>query len=192
MITIIDDFVPTEIQDQLLHYVTNAQLPFFVNEGTVNERDVWTDVNTKDSIQLTHTIVNDGVQNPSWYHFQILWEQFVRRTGISKPAQRVKANITFPLHGYENTYSGAHTDHLSPNGITAIYYMNDSDGSTILFDRPEKQFSNVPRILKELVRVTPKKGRLVYFDSHIIHSGQLPIVSQFRCVVNLNMYERTV
>jgi hypothetical protein len=190
VITIIDNFLPVEVQDQLLNYVTDARLPFFMNEKTVDPQDAWSDINTKDSLQLTHTMVADGVPNPSWSYFDILWRHFVFSTGINKPIQRVKANITFPLKGYEGTYSGAHVDHLYPNGHTAIYYMNDADGDTIFFERPDDQFSKSARALTQITRVTPKKGRLVYFDSHIIHSGQLPSRSKFRCVVNLNMYNK--
>jgi len=182
VITVLDDFVDQDIQDKLLDYVTDARLPFFLNEKTVAESDTVSDANTKDSLQLTHTFVADGVPNPSWDHFVILWYQFIKRTGINKPIQRAKANITFPLKGFEGTYSGAHVDHLHHGGVSAIYYMNDSDGDTIFFDKPGIG------VLKQKARVSPKKGRLVYFDSSVLHSGQLPSKSEFRCVVNLNVY----
>ena len=189
MIKIIDEFVSSSVQNELLNLVVGSRLPFFLNESTVSSSDVWSDMQTKDSIQLTHTMVRDGVAYPSWQHFIVLWNEFVHQTGFNMPAQKVKANITFPLRNYENTYSGAHVDHNYWGGKTAIYYINDSDGDTILFERPDKQFDSEPRLLKPMARVVPKKGRLVYFDSNIIHSGQLPTRSEFRCVINMNVYE---
>lgn len=189
MISVIDDFVSKEKQDELLSFVTDARLPFFMNEKTVSELDVWKDRYTKDCIQLTHTMVSNGVPNPSWSFFEVLWNEFMNQTNIRKPIKRVKANITFPIAGHSQTYTGAHVDHMHQGGVTAIYYMNDSDGDTLFFEKPESKHS-IPSIgLKQIMSIKAKKGRLVYFNSDILHSGMLPSNSKFRCVVNLNMYE---
>ena len=55
-----------------------------------------------------------------------------------------------------------------------IYYINDSDGDTIFFNKK----------LKEIKRVTPKKNTAVLFDSNILHCGCNPIKSSMRGVIN--------
>jgi hypothetical protein len=45
-----------------------------------------------------------------------------------------------------------------------LYYINDSDGDTILFNDKEE----------EIERITPKKGRMVLFDGSIKHCSSRP------------------
>ena len=56
-----------------------------------------------------------------------------------------------------------------------IYYVNDADGATVLFDGD--------KIIKE---VEPKKGRILLFNGAIYHGGGIPKNTN-RCVVNFNI-----
>ena len=68
-----------------------------------------------------------------------------------------------------------HTD-LDFSHFVCLYYVNDSDGDTIFYKNDEKT------IIK---KITPKKGRLVFFDGSIPHSSTPPSKSH-RIVVNFN------
>ena len=61
------------------------------------------------------------------------------------------------------------------NHMVMLYYVNDSDGDTIFYDDNEN----------EIKRVTPKKGRIAFFDGSIKHSGSSPSNST-RIVINYN------
>ena len=75
----------------------------------------------------------------------------------------------------ESKYYISHTD-LNIKHFALIYYVNDSDGSTILFDENKN-------IIKE---VEPKKGRILLFNGAILHSGGIPKNSN-RCIVNFDI-----
>ena len=45
-----------------------------------------------------------------------------------------------------------------------IYYVSDSDGDTVFYNKD-----------KEIKKVTPKKGKTVLFDGHLLHRGTKPI-----------------
>jgi hypothetical protein len=60
--------------------------------------------------------------------------------------------------------------------LVAIYYINDSDGDTLIFD---DEYNIVQR-------VQPKKGRLIYFENDVLHAGQVPTNTEFRGVINFN------
>ena len=68
-----------------------------------------------------------------------------------------------------------HNDLKFPH-LVCLYYINDSDGDTILFKDDKKT---------EIQRVSPKKGRLVFFDGSIPHCGSTS-KTNVRAVLNFN------
>ena len=68
-----------------------------------------------------------------------------------------------------------HTD-LNIEHTVMIYYVNDADGDTILFN-------DQGDIMKS---VTPKKGRVLVFDGSILHGGGIPKKGP-RCIVNYDV-----
>ena len=84
----------------------------------------------------------------------------------------------------DNTHHFPHTDvdELENNIKTAIYYVNDSDGETYLFNEmAPKKFDSVT-IYKT---VMPKKGKMLIFDSSRFHSSSSPTKSNIRIVLNI-------
>jgi len=85
---------------------------------------------------------------------------------------------TFLTMPYETTleYAKPHTDLVVPHWVV-LYYVNDADGDTVFFD-------NNNNIVE---RVTPKKGRVVFFNGKILHGGGIP--KKFpRCAVNFDIF----
>lgn len=60
---------------------------------------------------------------------------------------------------------------------TVIYYVEDSDGDTILYDNE----------LNETFRCSPQKNRCFIFRSDTWHSGSLPTQHNLRRVININL-----
>lgn len=67
-----------------------------------------------------------------------------------------------------------HVDFDFPHWV-CLYYVNDSDGDTILFDDNNN----------EIQRVSPKKGRIVFFDGSIKHCSSSPSKTA-RSIINFN------
>ena len=65
--------------------------------------------------------------------------------------------------------------HLDIVQDVCLYYVNDSDGDTIFYDENET----------EVKRVTPKKGRVVFFDGSYYHSASSPSKNT-RVILNYN------
>jgi len=67
---------------------------------------------------------------------------------------------------------------------TMIYYINDSDGDTLIFN---ETWEGVP--IKNFTidkKISPKRGRAVIFPGDRFHCGTTPIISKARIVANIN------
>ena len=73
-----------------------------------------------------------------------------------------------------------HQDLDYPN-TTAIYYVNDSDGDTLVYN--EKELVDEFTIMES---VAPKKNRLIIFDGTHFHTGHSPMKNPNRILINMN------
>lgn len=87
-------------------------------------------------------------------------------------------NISYPISDSDRHICPVHVDHKFKH-IQSITYLNDSDGDTILYKQKFNASYNTPDYIdisecEELVRVTPKKNRILLFDGLIFHSAEAP------------------
>lgn len=87
---------------------------------------------------------------------------------------RVKANCLFNTSS--DKYHTPHLDGYPPPPYVGIYYVNDSDGDTVLFDKKWKVTE----------RISPEKGKLILFDGNIFHASTSPQETNVRLVININ------
>jgi hypothetical protein len=102
----------------------------------------------------------------------IIWF-FQKETNIKiKSIFRVKANLTTRYNMSEkDVYDSIHIDHESDNYLSLIYYVNDSDGNTIIYNENKDE-------------ITPKANNLYYFKSNTKHSALYPKENKKRIVIN--------
>lgn len=116
-----------------------------------------------DSIfQYVHGIHYDGTPlvNP------IL--EVAKKTLDIKWATRIKVNKLLPQKTSEEQVQHLwHQDKVEKGYVSLIYYVNDSDGDTIVGD-----YKN-----------TPKAGEMIYFDSDLFHRPSLPTKNE-RVIIN--------
>ena len=73
--------------------------------------------------------------------------------------------------------------------LVVLYYVNDSDGDTVIYKQKYNQKENkIPYMkdMEELKRITPKQGRVIMFNGDNFHTAQQPI-KNVRCIVNYNI-----
>jgi hypothetical protein len=94
--------------------------------------------------------------------------------GESLEIVRARADMTVfnPLNHRHELHTDFQYEHM-----TAIFYLNNSDGNTILFDRDGK---NV------LTEVEPVENRLLIFDGLLQHTGHSPSNHKSRVLINMN------
>lgn len=96
---------------------------------------------------------------------------------------RTRSNITTKRSDHMWAYP--HVDEISRHFVF-LYYVNESDGDTILYNETCDTKTNYENNLTELVRITPKAGAAIVFDGSRYHSFTNPVSSDFRCVINMN------
>ena len=82
-----------------------------------------------------------------------------------------------------------HLDRTEPH-LVVLYYVNDSDGDTIIYDYKSKDENDIPYFedIKELKRIKPKQGRVVVFNGLYWHTAEQP-KNDIRCIININLNE---
>ncbi len=117
----------------------------------------------------------------------IILEPLKRAIGDKFEIQRIKINYNAQeIIEHKGSCYVPHVDVEDGGGVTAVYYINDSDGDTVIFNesgnnpiRNDEEIS-VKQVIKN------KRGRLVLFDQNLLHAGCPPISSNKRLVINFN------
>jgi hypothetical protein len=95
---------------------------------------------------------------------------------IQQPQQIVRVRSDMTMYNPSNHRHELHTD-FPEEHMTAIFYMNTSDGNTLLFDRDGKEL---------IQEVEPIENRLVIFDGLMQHTGHSPSKHKSRVLINMN------
>jgi ectoine hydroxylase-related dioxygenase (phytanoyl-CoA dioxygenase family) len=184
---VIDDFLPVAYQNKLEKTLLGMDFPWYLNMTTVPVTDDATynsnynSKNTKEGFQFTHLFIRDGSVYSDFYPLvSVLTHHLMLKENIEiEKTMRIKANLTVQDLNYPvANHHSIHVDYELRNLITCIYYVNDSDGDTVFFSSDGKD---------EVSRVSPKKGRLVYFNGQTLHAGRPPVNKKHRCVINFNL-----
>jgi hypothetical protein len=153
-------------------YLSSADNHASVTSDVYNK---YADSNTIEGIQLTNFLFIDKPNSPYYPVGAKILEQFCIRTNtpISKLI-RIKANLQLPQSREENQYNTPHVDNYSPH-MVAIYYVNESDASTLFFDKDFYVYK----------KVQSKRGRMIVFSGDNYHAGQPPTKNP-RIIINYN------
>ena len=188
MIKIIKNFLPTDYVTDLTNVLesqggNNTSFPWYFNSRTGAPIK---DVTFKDTSQLVHVFWT----NPKTFqNHQIsqFWElvrpilYFVRdKCDIDyRTIIRVKANLLIPQPNFtKDDFNLPHVDHAgTENYLNIIYFVNESDGDTFIFD-------GTPPSLTIKQRITPEANSVLIFDGDVYHASSNPIKSDKRIVIN--------
>lgn len=165
-------------KNQIEKLLTSEDFDWHFNISTIHGRKS-NYKNEYDSIQLTHLFVYKGNLFTSQENLNVL--QPLLDQIDYKEIYKIKANMLFPTN-VSGEYHIPHFDHEDSEYKTLLYYVNDSDGETVIFDK--YQHESVDDI-KVVQRVSPAKGKAILFDSARYHSSNNPVNSKYRVVLNI-------
>ena len=167
-VIISDNSVSRANQERIKQLIMHREFPWYFNDTTLSGYDR----NKNDLFQWVHILQVNAKQKST------LKEPILKCLRGAIPELethrliRAKLNLNTPYK--RGNIALKHTDCQEKDRIVYIYYVNDSDGPTILYTnkwRPHK--------------VHPKQGRLLKMPSSLSHSGNLPYHNNTRIVLNL-------
>lgn len=199
MIKVLDNVIPVRFQDHMIALMDEITWTWHSNTSYFNDATehmnhlLQTDPAIIDNGQFVNPILDNkqalspdiGLMIPLLYCAADKAEIPVNEI------LRIKINMLMQDKTFtENNYNFPHTDIRGSK--TFVYYINDSDGDTVLFN----EFANggtftpgntyCPDKLNVVERVSPKKGRGVFFESSRFHASSNPAKHKCRYVINFN------
>jgi hypothetical protein len=186
MIEVFDDLLNDTEKDHIENFLRDPKFPWFLSIGhnhyTTSKQDIESNStsNSAECVLLTHVFYLEGLKNSDNYLLSdfVLGRFLERSSHPFKSLIRSKANLQIKNSNNNGLYTTPHVDFNNEHRVL-IYYVNDSDGDTFIFEDHNKELI--------LSQITPKKGRFVLFDGSLYHSAGLNKQSDLRINLNFNI-----
>ena len=161
---IFDDFLPIEVVNKMEAQISKIPFRFALN---LDEQFMLPKIEVKDS-NLTN-INRPGLlqcwafENKQWdLCTNAQWtEEILKYLPFDYELQRVKINFNYQVsEEYKDKCMHPHCD-MNEGGFTAIYYINDSDGDTVIFnEKTMEPFLNYEELsIKKRVKQKKREKR---------------------------------
>lgn len=183
-IQIFDNFILPYHQDILESTLLGDNFSWYYNKNiSYNDNELnqqWTtnDSTLKDTDAFLHNFLKDGYTS---VFFDIVKPILYQLN--AKELYRVRGVFVNKNSSFKNFINIPHVD-LPIAHLTAIYYVNNADGDTVIF---QERWNGTTDCSKKTVEktISPKKGRLVLFDGQRYHTGSVPSLTP-RVLININ------
>ncbi len=172
--------------ENMMYKDPNSNFPWHFNGGTnetKNNNVVLNDIKYIDSQQFVHLAYHNSQKYSPFYDTCLyIFNKFTKKHNINvENIFRVKANLILKDgDDVKVHYPHIDTDH---EHFVFLYYVNDSDGDTILFNEKYPMENKNLTIDK---KINPKAGKAVLFNGLQYHSSSSPIKNNIRCVINID------
>ena len=141
---------------------------------------------------LTEVDGRPPIQSPVSHMLLPILFMYCDKAGLEYNALlRIRVGL-FPKTRIQTKHHNPHVDFSQPHH-TAVYYVNDSDGDTVVFDQTvnEVPVSQAARFandnkFKIAGRVSPARGKMMGFDGLHYHASMHPMKASKRIAVTFN------
>ncbi len=184
MIEVIDDLVPESYSGRLVNACMS--MPWYLLENISGYDKSLGDGTITSSFQFgfSHQAMDANGTSGEF-------EKFLPLIYVMEEKTNIKVNELYRVRIALNTFTGvetqhnAHVDMEDPHKVL-LYYVNDSDGDTIMYQEMFEEGKPKPSIFTVKQRIAPKRNRAVVFDGLRYHSSSKPTKNPFRFIVNVD------
>lgn len=187
----IENILTDKVVERIKRIFLQDEFAWSYNSGTSKIRpgdnSALIDNNTKESIQFSHSLYTDGSFGSEHVDFVMkIMKALEEQEGIVCTTMlKAKCNLLPQDSSFlPSEYHPPHIDSrdVSNNTYTLVYYVNDSDGDTIVFNESVfDEFEN----LTIAHRQTPRAGCGLLFKSSTYHASSSPLTNSSRIVINI-------
>ena len=171
---IVDDVLPKTYADEIENTLFSPSFPWFYADDITYGQNAG---ELEKTFGFFHLLYSNGTKHSNYASFfEPIYHMALGKAGVDLINPFVLQARTFLQvpSVKERTYNNKHIDMNNPHTVV-LYYVNDSEGDTHLFDG-----------LDIIAKVTPKKNRALIFDGLTYHSSGTPSQNK-RCVINFNI-----
>jgi hypothetical protein len=191
----IENVIPKDYQDHLENLMTSFDFPWFLNLNMVSGDACFRD-DPNNHAGFNHFFFEQDTSRSK--QFDIVYPLVMSITSNAgvpfNRLYRMRANLTLGNPGADQEHHMPHIDSFFPHW-NAIYYVNDSDGDTVIFNETNDDYDSGQKDIDMIKhgkftvkhRVKPKKGKLVAFPGKYYHTSSWPRESKIRCIINMNL-----
>lgn len=176
MIRVIDNVISEKYSQFLFEEIVKLKWTFVPNLS-YSENNSTDNCGFSYNFFLAKNLSSDNIEKKlEEYHYikPLLldaFEKFGLNVGVENVV-RCRARLTVQKH--QEIIEDKHNDYSFPH-LVLIYYINTTDGDTVLFEKDQI-----------VERVSPKRGRCILFDGNILHASSSSTLSP-RIVLNTNI-----
>ena len=184
----IDDVIPRLYQDQIEAEATSEKMAWFYNRESARRVPVAESYGGFSHVAYRFNEPNVPSSPLTALLLPLLYS-FCDEAGVPfKTLLRIRLGL-FTQNAAGGPYHHPHVDFYLPH-YSALYYVNDSDGDTFLFNETYDDVSlersvEYGRDGKFTLghRVAPRKGRMIGFDGKHYHASMHPKLSAYRIAI---------
>lgn len=170
-------------QLEIYNYLTDISFDWHFMEDATN---VYANLSTTSTPSFGNLLYyNQHQENPHFEFFKPLVQKIEEASGL-KIAEllRVRAgfllNTKYSLPSQPYKYNEPHVD-FNLDHYTAVYYVNESDGDTVIFNETEPSEKYYP-----MHKSTPEPGKVLVFNGRHFHASTCPKIHTKRIAITIN------
>ena len=138
----------------LYDLMTDKNFDWYYNDNTLGSNFESSTSNIEDSSQFVHVFFNKyrNVNQDAYAEKAMMLLPYIEKNlGVKvKGINRIKGNMLLNKTNWSaEKYHPPHYDEETNNFMSVLYYVNDSDGDTLIFD---KNYPSEPKDMKILAR----------------------------------------
>jgi hypothetical protein len=183
-----DDFLTKEEKEKVVEVVMKKTAFYFLDKGGAADDGIRgiSGSNFIDAPVLINSSLSEYEVDSLFNTSKHVLTRFLDKHDIKiKEITRSRANLSYP--SIDRRHTPPHVDD-SNDHYTFIYYLNDSDGDTNLYN---EHCDNITvRTQDDLTlfkSITPKAGLGVFFNGSRFHTWQPPFNTKARFIINMNV-----
>jgi hypothetical protein len=193
MIRVFDDIIPKRYQQEIKNVIFSANFPWmFINDVTVPDNSLEHIEGKYKARPANAHLFKDSFKTSNYFSLiSPMIMMAADKAGVEyKEVTQARSFLQHPLNPSitEGRLDPPHIDDGN-NHIVFLYYVMDSEGDTIIYNKMYEGGSSSLTSVEDLdiiQKVTPKQGRMVVFDGRYYHTAEQP-KENIRCIININV-----